>query len=446
MLLTKQRRTKIHQLKLLKPIQSFFSESIKTGYTKLRPERQHAELTCLNNDVGLFKETLDAFYTKNINISYVQGKIFEKSGRGIEKAKFHFTFQENQEKTHFDQLERTFKEKDFVLKKVASPIVNWFPMNLKDIDENAGVLQVPEDGLNQDHPAFTDKEYKKRRGEIAELSINYKSSQEIPIFDYLPKENELWGYVWDKLDPKVSELGCEAYRKNFQILKNEGLMTKEKIPQQRDLNEYLKEKTNWSLKPINGILSQRDYLNLLAYRIFPCTQYIRHDSTPEYTPEPDLIHEYIGHIPMFADPVICDISQTLGLLSLGATDAQIKELGAIYWFTIEFGICIENGKNRFYGAGIASSYKEMDNMVGKKDVRRLNLIDEMVPVDFVIQDVQPFYYYAKSFEDVLEELRGYSNRFYKPFHLSYNYGNNSVDIDRAIRMLDRVEEDPGLDV
>lgn len=51
------------------------------------------------------------------------------------------------------------------------------------------------------------------------------------------------------------------------------------------------------------------------------------------------MHEIVGHIPMFCDPVVCDISQQIGLLSLGATDSQISQLGHLYWFTIEFGAC-----------------------------------------------------------------------------------------------------------
>ena len=67
-------------------------------------------------------------------------------------------------------------------------------------------------------------------------------------------------------------------------------------------------------------------------------------------------------------------------------------LGSIYWFTIEFGVCVENGENKFYGAGIASSFGEIANMVKSKDLRELDLINKPPPVNFVVQDVQPFYY------------------------------------------------------
>ena len=107
------------------------------------------------------------------------------------------------------------------------------------------------------------------------------------------------------------------------------------------------------------------------------------------------MHEFLGHVPMFASPVVCDISQLIGQLSLGATDQQVAMLGSIYWFTIEFRLCKEGDDlTQFYGAGIASSFGEQKNAKECKDRRPLNLAKEAVPVDFVVQGVQPFYYVA----------------------------------------------------
>ncbi len=69
----------------------------------------------------------------------------------------------------------------------------------------------------------------------------------------------------------------------------------------------------------------------------------------------------MGHIPMFCDWDFCDISQALGILSLGASEEQIKAIGAIYWYTIEFGLAKQWGEFKFYGAGIASSKDEINN-------------------------------------------------------------------------------------
>ena len=74
------------------------------------------------------------------------------------------------------------------------------------------------------------------------------------------------------------------------------------MPQLNELNEYLRKETGFRIKPTHGILSQREFLNAFAFRTFCCTQYLRHPERPEYTPEPDIVHEVVGHVPMFADP------------------------------------------------------------------------------------------------------------------------------------------------
>jgi len=208
-----------------------------------------------------------------------------------------------------------------------------------------------------------------RRWEIAKASLNYKlSDPEIPRIDYNKNENWVWGFCFKEIRKLLRQNACKET--NFALDDMEEKVPGynfTQIPQLDDISKYLRGKTGWRLKPVGGLLTQREFLNGLAFKIFHSTQYIRHHSRPHYTVEPDILHELIGHAPMFAHQDFADFSQLIGLASLGASEDELKKLAAIYWFTIEFGMLRdENNQLKAYGAGIMGSTTEIQYCVTDK--------------------------------------------------------------------------------
>ena len=127
--------------------------------------------------------------------------------------------------------------------------------------------------------------------------------QEIPHVEYTPQENELWCNVYGKLNQLHQHSMSQRLLKHSNDL-NKELKIDKRIPQLKELSEYLQSKTGFRIKPTHGILSQRGFLNAFAFKIFCSTQYLRNVKSPDYTPEPDIVHEFVGHVPMFADPAV----------------------------------------------------------------------------------------------------------------------------------------------
>ncbi|CAF0769224.1 unnamed protein product [Didymodactylos carnosus] len=243
----------------------------------------------------------------------------------------------------------------------------WFPRSIQDLDKCHHLSTKYQPELDKNHPGFYDKEYVERREKIAELAFGYKHGDLIPRVEYTSTEIETWGY----------EL------------------------------EYS-----------------------LAFRVFQCTQYIRHSSTPVYSPDPDVAHELLGHVPLLSDPNFAQFSQEIGLASLGASDEDILKLSTLYWFTVEMGLCRENGQLKVYGAALLSSYGELQYALSSdKPERHLFEPEKTVLLEYRVDEYQTHYFIAESFEDIKGKLRQYVNSSIKrPFDILYDPYTQSLNI------------------
>ena len=178
----------------------------------------------------------------------------------------------------------------------------------------------------------------------------------------------------------------------------------DRIPQLAEVSRKVEAISGFRLEPVAGLVEPRVFLESLANGVFLCTQYIRHHSTPLYTPEPDVAHEIIGHAVTLASTRFAELNRLFGKAVKRTTNSDdLDRLARVYWFTIEFGVLRENGEVKAYGTGLLSSAGELEEM-HKAEFRPLAL-DIMSRHDYDPTHYQSVLFCGESFEEMYGRLR-----------------------------------------
>ena len=260
--------------------------------------------------------------------------------------------------------------------------------------------------LEADHPGFNDEQYRRRRNEIAQAALGHKPGQRPPEIAYTETEHQTWAQVYDGLTKLFPTHACREYNQVFDDIG----FPPDRIPQLAEIDDYLERQTGFRIQPVAGLVESRDFLASLARRIFPSTAYIRHHSVPHYTPEPDICHELLGHVPMLALPEYAELMQKLGEGSLGASDEQITQIGRLYWYTIEFGVVRQEDGLKAYGAGLLSSPGEIAHAIEEKpEIRRFDP-DQARQIENPITTYQPLLYEVCSIREAFYLVAAYIER------------------------------------
>ena len=253
--------------------------------------------------------------------------------------------------------------------------------------------------LPADHPGVHDEDYRRRRAVIAAAGAAHRPGDPIPDVDYTADEDDVWRTVSRELAVKHERYACAEYREAAARL----TLPAERVPQLREVDERVRALTGFRIRPVPGLVPARTFYGSLAERTFLSTQYIRHHSVPFYTPEPDIVHEIIGHANMLASARFADLYEAAGRASLAATtDGELDRFSRVFWFTLEFGVVWEDGELRAYGAGLLSSYGEIEAF-RNAEIRAWDL-EAMAVADYDITTYQPVLFAAPSFDWLVTEL------------------------------------------
>jgi len=392
----------------------------------------------LSEEIGALAESLKIFQKYKVNLLHIESR------SSTRLPGYEFMVELDQQKGEVAGALEEIKNASRYCQIITSfykdnkDTVPWFPSKIQDLDRFANQILSYGSELDSDHPGFTDPVYRARRKEFADIAFNYKHGQVIPDPGYTAQEKGVWKEVYTNLTRLYKTHACYEHNHVFPLLEENCGYSPDEIPQLQVVSDFLRSVTGFTLRPVAGLLSSRDFLAGLAFRVFHSTQYIRHHTRPNYTPEPDVCHELLGHVPLFADPAFAQFSQEIGLASLGASDEYIEKLATCYWFTIEFGITRQNGQLKAYGAGLLSSFGELEwCLSGKPELKTFD--PEVTGLQkYPITEHQPIYFVTESFEDAKQRMIDFAATIPRPFGVRYDPYTQSIQLLDSKRQIQKL--------
>ena len=250
---------------------------------------------------------------------------------------------------------------------------------------------------------------------------------------YDSEQNAIWDDLFARQMNVLPGRAASAFMRGTEKLE----LGRGGVPDFDRITEELDTLTGWSVVPVPMLIPDHVFFWHLANRRFPAGNFIRTRETFEYIQEPDVFHDVFGHVPMLTDPTYADYMQEYGKAGWKAMKYnRLKALGALYWYTVEFGLIQEGpGDIRAYGAGILSGPTEARFAVEAKSPNRIMLnVDRVMRTDYVISDLQPTYFVIESFEDLFRQtVERDFDRLYKNLSPAFTYANSAViDVDYVV--------------
>jgi phenylalanine-4-hydroxylase len=218
---------------------------------------------------------------------------------------------------------------------------------------------------------------------------------------YTPEEHAVWDVLFARQTGMLKGRGSEAFRRGVEHLR----LSEKGIPNFEDLSERLFKLTRWRVVAVPGLVPDEIFFEHLANRRFVAGRFIRKPEQLDYLQEPDVFHDLFGHVPLLSDPVFADYMQAYGLGGLKASRLHaLEKLARLYWYTVEFGLILEAGALRAYGAGILSSHGESQFALADASPNRIKFdLMRVMRTRYRIDDYQQSYFVIDDFRELLHQ-------------------------------------------
>ena len=248
-------------------------------------------------------------------------------------------------------------------------------------------------------------EYLATKAERQRMARDWRPGQPVPDIAYSADEDTLWQSVLAKLSALHEEMACEHYRRAAEKV----VLPANRVPQLTEVSAQLAPLTGFRLVPAEGVVPAKRFYSTFDDNVFQATQYLRPVSALFHSPEPDVIHELVGHAVMLGDPAFAEIYRCFGRAAKRASSVQaLAPVWQLFWFTMETGVVRENGELRAFGAATLSSVAEMESF--RYVELREFCIPEMVERKYDDSETQPLVFVVDSVDRMAADLRLFLDR------------------------------------
>jgi len=218
---------------------------------------------------------------------------------------------------------------------------------------------------------------------------------------YTADQHVLWSELVQRRMAQLEQCACREYLEGWRALGLE----QQRIPHLPQISERLAKRTGWRVQPVSGFMPSRAFFEMLAARQFPTTTWLRSRESMDYTPEPDILHDALGHLPMFAEQGFADAVAEYGRVCvLMENEEKLELMGRLYWYTFEFGLIRQDGAVKVYGSGVASSQAECTNVLsGGCEIRDFN-VAEVLKTTVKVDEIHKKLFAIDSFAGILSAV------------------------------------------
>ncbi|HRJ66821.1 MAG TPA: phenylalanine 4-monooxygenase [Alphaproteobacteria bacterium] len=223
----------------------------------------------------------------------------------------------------------------------------------------------------------------------------------VPQHVYTEEENDVWRILFKRQQEILKGRAIDLFMDSMSTLGIDA----ERVPSFDEVNAILMKRTGWQVVPVEGLIPDEPFFELLANRRFPAGNFIRTRDSLDYIQEPDVFHDVFGHVPLLADPTFAKYMEEYGKGGLKAAGmGMTHKIARLYWYTVEFGLIRQKDGLRIYGAGILSSPTESVFALESASPHRIGFdVKRLLQTHYQIDDFQDNYFVIDSFEQLFND-------------------------------------------